>query len=134
MTKEKKGKGNKKNDTRKWCDFHKTPWHNIDECRLKQSLVDEVKDKEPNPDSEFDPENIENKQIIDTYPIAIVATGKIQPKEPLDPEEGERLFHSHMWVRGTPFHFIVDNDNHKNLVEAKAVKQLGLSTTQHPQP
>jgi hypothetical protein len=30
----------------------KIPWHNIDECRSKQSLVAEIKDKEPNPDSE----------------------------------------------------------------------------------
>jgi hypothetical protein len=54
-TQDKKGKGNMKNDTRKWCDFHKIPWHNTDECRLKQSLVVEVKDIEPNPDLESDP-------------------------------------------------------------------------------
>jgi hypothetical protein len=36
---EKKGHGKTKKDTRKWCDFHKIPWHNIDECRSKQSLV-----------------------------------------------------------------------------------------------
>jgi hypothetical protein len=51
-TQEKKGHGKTKKDTIKWCDFHKIPWHNIDECRSKQSLVAEIKDKEPNPDSE----------------------------------------------------------------------------------
>jgi hypothetical protein len=45
-------------DTRKWCDLHKIPWHNTDECRSKNSLVVEIKDKEPNPDSECDYENI----------------------------------------------------------------------------
>jgi hypothetical protein len=106
---EKKGHGKTKKDTGKWCDFHKIPWHNTDECRSKQSLVVEIKDKEPNPDSESDSENIGKRQIIDTDPTAIVATAAIQPEEPMDPEEGEHLFHSQMWVKGTPLHFIVDS-------------------------
>jgi hypothetical protein len=47
---ENKGK-KKKKDTGKWCDFHKIPLDNIDECFSKKSLVAEIKDKEPNPDS-----------------------------------------------------------------------------------
>ena len=42
---EKKGHGKTKMDTRKWCDFHKIPWHNTDECRSKQSLVAKNKSK-----------------------------------------------------------------------------------------
>ena len=53
-----------------------------------------IKDKEPNPDSESDFENTGKGQIIDTDPTAIVATTEIQPEEPTDPKEGERLFHS----------------------------------------
>jgi hypothetical protein len=34
-TQDKKGKGKKKNDIGKWCDFQKIPWHNTDECRSK---------------------------------------------------------------------------------------------------
>jgi hypothetical protein len=83
-----------KNDTRRWCDFQKSPWHNTDECCSKQSLVVEVKDKDPNLDSESDLENIENKQIIDADPTTTVATTIIQPEEPIDPKEGECLFHS----------------------------------------
>jgi hypothetical protein len=131
---EKKGHGKTKKDTGKWCDFHKSPWHNTDECRSKQSLVAEIKDKEPNPDSESDSENTGKRQIIDADPTAIVATAAIQPEEPTDPEEGERLFHSQMWVKGTPLHFIVDSGSQKNLISAEVVKQLGLSTTPHPQP
>ena len=98
-----------KNETGKWCDFHKIPWHNSDECRLKQSLVSKVKDTEPNPDSETNPENIENRHIIDVDPSATIVTTTIQPEELVDPEEGERLFHSHMWVKGTLLNFIVDS-------------------------
>jgi hypothetical protein len=94
----------------------------------------EIKDKEPNPDSESDYENTGKRQIIDADPTAIVATATIQPEEPTDPEEGEHLFHSQMWVKGTPLHFIVDSGSQKNLISAEVVKQLGLSTTPHPQP
>jgi hypothetical protein len=96
--------------------------------------VAEIKDKEPNPDSESDSENTGKRQIIDADPTAIVATAAIQPEEPTDPEEGEHLFHSQMWVKGTPLHFIVDSGSQKNLISAEVVKQLGLSTTPHPQP
>jgi hypothetical protein len=121
-THDKKGKVKTKNDTGKWCDFHKIPLHNTDECHSKKSLVNEVKDTEPDLDLESDPENIENKQIIDAYPTAIFATTTIQLEEPIDPEEGECLFHSQMWVKGTPLHFIVDNDSQKNLISAKVIK------------
>jgi hypothetical protein len=69
--------------------------------------VDKLKDKETNPDSKSDPENIENRQIIDTYPTAIFVIATIQPKEPIDPKEGECLFHSKMWVNGTPLHLLI---------------------------
>ena len=55
-------------------------------------------------DSELEPEkgNDEGKHIIDADPNATVATTKIQKNEPEDPEEEERLFHSQMWVKGSP--------------------------------
>jgi hypothetical protein len=54
----KKGNEKMKKDTGKWCEFHKIPWHNTDECRLKQSLVAEMKalESEAGFDSESDPE------------------------------------------------------------------------------
>jgi hypothetical protein len=91
-TQEKKGHGKTKKDTKKWCDFHKSPWHNTDECRSKQLLVAEIKDKEPNPNSESDYENTSKGHIIDVDPTAIVVTATIQPKEPTDPEEGTAFF------------------------------------------
>jgi hypothetical protein len=87
-----------------------------------------------NPDSESDSKNIETTQIIDAYPTAIIVTTTIQLKEPVDLEEGECLFHSHTWVKGTLLHFIIDNDSQKKLISAKVFIQLGLSKTPHPQP
>jgi len=31
----KKGNGKAKKNTRKWCELHKSPWHNTDECQAK---------------------------------------------------------------------------------------------------
>jgi hypothetical protein len=67
-------------------------------------------------------------------PSATVATTKLQPGEPDEPEEGERLFHSQMWVKGTPLHFIIDSSSQKNLISVEVIKQLALPTTPHPQP
>jgi hypothetical protein len=67
-------------------------------------------------------------------PLATVMTTTIQPEEPEDPEEGEHLFHSQMWVKGTPLHFIVDSGSQKNLISAEVIKQLDFPTTPHPQP
>jgi len=120
-----------KKDTEKWCDFQKIPWHNTDECRSKNSLVADIKDKESNPDSKYDYENNGEGQKIDADPTAIVATTSIQPEEPTDLEEGEHLFHSQMWVKRTPLYFIVDRRSQKNLISAEVIKQLGLSTTPH---
>jgi hypothetical protein len=60
------------------------------------SLVAEIKDKEPNPDSKFDSENTGKRHTIDTDPTAIVTTTIIQLEEPTDREEGEHIFHSQM--------------------------------------
>jgi len=73
-----------KKDTGKWCNFHKIPWHNTDECRMKQSLVSELKEIEPSPKSDSDLENNRRRQIIDVKPTSTVTTKKIQPKEPED--------------------------------------------------
>jgi hypothetical protein len=55
-------------------------------------------------------------------PVLPVATTKLQPGEPDEPEEGEHLFHSQMWVKGTPLHFIVDSGSQKNLISTEVVK------------
>jgi hypothetical protein len=58
----------------------------------------------------------------------------IQPEEPTNIEEGENLFHSWMWVKGTLFHFIVYRGSSKNIISTKVINQLGLLTTPHLQP
>jgi hypothetical protein len=86
--------------------------------------VAKIKDKEPNLDSESDSENTGKGQIIDANPTAIVTIATIQPEEPTNPEEGECLFHSQMWVKGTSLHFIVDSGSQKNLISTEVVKQF----------
>ena len=77
MPQSKKGDGKTKKDTGKWCEFHKIPWNNSDECRSKQSLVAEIKSSEldPNSDSEPNATSLYNgRQIIDADSTTTVAT------------------------------------------------------------
>jgi hypothetical protein len=61
--------------------------------------VAKVKASESDADYYSDPKPERVRQIIDVEPSATIATTKLQPGEPDEPEEGERLFHSHMWVK-----------------------------------
>jgi hypothetical protein len=54
-------------------------------------------------------------------PTATVVAVTIQPEEPEDLEDGECLFHSQMWMKGTPLHFIVDSGIQKNLISMEVV-------------
>jgi hypothetical protein len=96
--------------------------------------VAEVKASESDADSDSESKLERGRRIIDMEPSAIVVTTKLQPGELDEPEEGENLFHSQMWVKGTPLQFIVDNSSHKNLISTEVVKWLVLPTTPHPQP
>ena len=98
-----------KKDTGNWIDFHKSLWHNTADYHSKQSLVAEVKASKSNADSDFETELERGRQIIDVEPNATVSTTKLQPSEPNEPEEGECLFHSQMWVKFTLLHFIIDS-------------------------
>jgi hypothetical protein len=99
----KKGNNKSKKNIRKWCEFHNNPLHNIDECRSIQSMVVELKDKDPNTDLDPNSKNDKGRQIIDAEPTVIVATTKFQLEEDL--EEGEQLFHSQMCGEGNPTAF-----------------------------
>ena len=73
----KKGNGKTKKVTSKWCDFHKIPCHNIDECHTKKSLVANMKDSNLDMDSNSNSKMDKGKQIIDVEPSATIATTKI---------------------------------------------------------
>jgi hypothetical protein len=96
--------------------------------------VVEVKASESDVGSDSESELERGRWIIDVEPSATVATTKLQPGEPDELEEGECLFHSQMWVKGTPLHFIIDSGSQKNLISAEVVKRLALPTMPHPQP
>ena len=84
------------------------------------------------PKSKTDKGNEKGKKIIDVDPSAIFATTKIQREGLEDPEEGECLFQSQMWVKGSPLQFIVDSGSQKNLISVEVVNHLGLPTIAHP--
>jgi len=89
-----------KKDIGKWCEFHKTPTHNMNECRVKQALVAKLKYSKMDmcSDIELEPyKGIKNgKKIIEAEPTTPVATTKLQKEKPEDLEEGKHLFHSQM--------------------------------------
>ena len=97
----------------------------------------EIKSSESDPDSDSEPNATaayNGRQIIDADPTATVAITQIQLDNPEESEAEERLFHSQMWVKGMPLHFVVDNGSQKNLISAEFIKRLELPTTPHPQP
>jgi hypothetical protein len=77
---------------------------------------------------------IRGKCIIDVEPSATIATTKNHQNIRRSLEEGEHLFHSHMWVKGTPLHFIVDNGIQNNMISTEFIKILKFPTKPCPQP
>ena len=73
-----------KKEAGKWCEFHKSPTHNISEFRAKQSLVAEIKASESDAysDTQSEPKNGNGreKNIINVEPKAVIVTTKIQRK------------------------------------------------------
>jgi hypothetical protein len=74
-----------KKDTGKWCEYHKSPWHNTNECCSKQSLMVEMKDSKSEVDSNFESNPEGGKQIIDVEPSAMGATNRVQPRKLEEP-------------------------------------------------
>jgi hypothetical protein len=67
------------------------------------------------------------KLITDEKLSFTIATPKVYLEEPKDHEEGDHLFHSHMWVKGTTLHFIVDSDNQKKPISIEVIKSFNLT-------
>jgi hypothetical protein len=96
--------------------------------------VAKVKASESDAGSDFESKLERGIRIIDMKPSATIAITKLQLGELDKTKEGYHLFHSQMWVKGTPLHFIVDSGSHNNLIAGEIVKRLTLPTTPHPQP
>jgi hypothetical protein len=56
--------------------------------------VAELKEKESEPNLDFDSKHNKGKQIIDAQPTSTIVATTIQLEEPTELEEGECLFHS----------------------------------------
>ena len=92
----------------------------------------ELKASESEVDSDSESNTEGRRQIIDVEPNAMVATTKVRPSEPEEPEEGECPFHSQMWVKGASIHFIVDSGSQKNLISVEVIKWMDLPMKLHP--
>jgi hypothetical protein len=73
-----------------------------------------MKPSESNEDYESQLEPERGRYIIDVEPTTTVATTKLHPGEPDKPEEGDHLFHSQMWVKGTVITEISSAQGDKN--------------------
>jgi hypothetical protein len=96
--------------------------------------VAEVKTYESDVGYDSESEKERGSWIIDTKTSATVSITKLQPVESDEPEEGEHLFHSHMWVKGTSMHFIIHSGIQKDLISVEVIKKLALLTMSHPPP
>jgi hypothetical protein len=65
---------------------------------------------------------------------ATISTTNIQPDELEDIGEGEHLFHSHMWVKENPLHYIVDDGSKKTRILTKIINRLKLSRMEYLKP
>ena len=86
------------------------------------------------PEPELEKGDEKGKNIIDADPSANFPTTKLQREHLEDPKEGEHLFHSQMWLKGSPLQFLVDSGSQKNRISLEVMKRLGLPTIAHPQP
>jgi hypothetical protein len=66
-----------KKDMGKWCEYHKIPWHNIEECFSKQLLMVELKASKLEVDSDSESNFKGGKRIIDVEPCATVVATKV---------------------------------------------------------
>ena len=89
---------------------------------MKSSELVEMKSSELDPNSDSYSKMDKGKHIINVEPSSTISTTKIQPEDIEEPEEGECLFHSQMWVNGVPLHFIVHNGIQKKLISAEVVR------------
>jgi hypothetical protein len=94
----------------------------------------ELKEKESDPESYSYSDMEKGNHIINVESIATISTTNIQPDKSEEIEEGDHLFHSHMWVKGNPLHYIVENGSQNNMILTDVIKRLKLLRTEYPQP
>jgi hypothetical protein len=85
---------------------------------LQKIILAEMKAPRSDADSNSYLEPKKRRYIIVAEPSLTITTMKVHPKELEDLEEGKHLFHSHLWVKGAPLHFIIDGGSQKNLISS----------------
>ena len=85
------------------------------------------------PKPEADKGDEKGNKIIDTDPSAIFSTTKLKREDPEDREDGECIFHSQMWVKGSPLHFLIYSISQNIVISVEVVKRLDLLTITHLQ-
>jgi hypothetical protein len=94
----------------------------------------ELKEKELDPESYSYSDMEKGNHIINVESIATISTTNIQPDKSEEIEEGDHLFHSQMWVKGNPLHYIVENGSQNNMILTDVIKRLKLLRMKYPQP
>ena len=105
----------KHNPTVKWCNYHRSLWHDTSECKAWKTFLEKL--------STLDLSDITLvESVLDALILLASDSTTSTASTIIDEEEQERLFHTQIWVQKNPLHLIVDNDSQKNFISEDLVR------------